>query len=65
MILSGIEIFVVIIFPEYFYYKYFYTDEYNKPALKKRPADSHKGTFGKVTLIGGNVIIVVNIIKGR
>ena len=32
-----------------------FIDEYNKPALKKRPADSHKGTFGKVTLIGGNV----------
>lgn len=37
-------------------YKYdVFIDEYNKPALKSRPKDSHKGTYGKVAVVGGSV----------
>ena len=32
-----------------------FIDEYNKPALKIRPIDSHKGTYGKVAVIGGSI----------
>lgn len=32
-----------------------FIDEYNKPVLKSRPQDSHKGTYGKVAVVGGSV----------
>lgn len=32
-----------------------FINEYNKPALKIRPRDSHKGNYGKVAVIGGSV----------
>lgn len=36
-------------------YKYdIFIDEDNKPALKNRPKDSHKGTYGKAVIIGGS-----------
>lgn len=31
-----------------------FIDEYNKPVLKDRPQDSHKGSYGKVAIIGGS-----------
>lgn len=32
-----------------------FINEYNKPALKNRPQDSHKGTYGKVAVVGGSI----------
>lgn len=31
-----------------------FIDKYNKPVLKSRPQDSHKGSYGKVAIIGGS-----------
>ena len=32
-----------------------FINEYNKPALKTRPQDSHKGTYGRVAVVGGSI----------
>lgn len=32
-----------------------FIDENNKPSLKIRPQDSHKGTYGKTAIIGGSI----------
>lgn len=54
---SGEIILVNISIPENIISKYQYDcfiNEYNKPALKNRPKDSHKGTYGKIAVIGGS-----------
>ncbi len=54
---SGNVIPVNISIPENIILKYKYDlfiNKHNKPSLKNRPNDSHKGTFGKVTIIGGS-----------
>ncbi len=55
---SGKVITANISIPEHIISQYnhdIFIDEYNKPALKNRPKDSHKGTFGKVVITGGSL----------